>query len=123
MKTEADYYALFETYRAGGLADAERTALEHRLAADPALAQRLREFEELTGTLTAYGRRQALRHRLAAIHADMVSERTPRLDLAKVAEQDERGEQFASGQAPRPMLRISRTEQKLRAFWQSHRAP
>ncbi|MBT2556457.1 trypsin-like peptidase domain-containing protein [Hymenobacter sp. ISL-91] len=122
MKTEADYYALFEAYRAGGLADADRTTLEHRLAADPALAQRLQEFEELTGTLTAYGRRQALRQRLAAIHADMVAEQAPRLDLAKVAEQDERGEQFASGQAPRPMLRISRTEQKLRAFWQGHRA-
>ncbi|WP_019946419.1 trypsin-like peptidase domain-containing protein [Hymenobacter aerophilus] len=122
MKTEADYYALFDAYRAGGLADAERTALEHRLAADPALAQRLQEFEELTGTLTAYGRRQALRQRLAAIHSDMVSEQTPRLDLAKVAEQDERGEQFATGQAPRPTLRISRTEQKLRAFWQGHRA-
>ncbi|SDY38665.1 S1 family peptidase [Hymenobacter psychrophilus] len=122
MKTEADYYALFEAYRAGGLADAERTALEHRLATDSALARRLHEFEELTGTLTAYGRRQALRRRLQTIHANMLAEQTPTLDLAKVAEQDERGEQFATGQAPRPMLRISRTEQKLRSFWQGHRA-
>ncbi len=122
MKTEADYYALFEAYRAGGLAEEERAALEHRLAADPELARRLSEFEDLTGTLTAYGRRQALRRRLQAIHAAMVADQAPRLDLAKAADQDERREQLATRPAPRPMLRVSRTEEKLRAFWQGHRA-
>ncbi|MDU0370733.1 trypsin-like peptidase domain-containing protein [Hymenobacter endophyticus] len=123
MKTEADYYALFDAYRSGGLAEEERTALEHRLAADPQLAQRLHEFEELTGTLTAYGRRLALRRKLHAIHADMDAERAVRLTpLAKAAEEDERHEQFSTGRAPRPALRISRTEEKLRAFWQGHRA-
>ncbi|GAB2795652.1 S1-C subfamily serine protease [Hymenobacter luteus] len=123
MKTEADYYALFDAYRAGTLPDEERAALERRLAADPVLEQRLQEFETLTGTLTAYGRRLALRRKLHAIHADMEAEQAVRLTpLAKVAEEDERHERFASGQAPRPMLRISRTEEKLRAFWQGHRA-
>ncbi|MCA8832361.1 trypsin-like peptidase domain-containing protein [Hymenobacter pini] len=123
MKTEADYYALFDAYRSGGLAEDERTALEHRLAADPELARRLQEFEELTGTLTAYGRRLALRRKLHAIHADMDAERAVRLTpLAKAAEEDERHEQFATGRAPRPALRISRTEEKLRQFWHGHRA-
>ncbi|WP_139924894.1 trypsin-like peptidase domain-containing protein [Hymenobacter sp. DG01] len=123
MKTEADYYALFDAYRAGTLPDEERTALERRLAADPALERRLQEFEALTGTLTAYGRRLALRRKLQAIHADMEAEQAVRLTpLAKVAEEDERHERFASGQPPRPMLRISRTEEKLRAFWHGHRA-
>ena len=123
MKTEADYYALFDAYRSGELAEEARTSLEHRLAADPELARRLQEFEELTGTLTAYGRRLALRRKLHAIHADMDAEKAVRLTpLAKVAEEDERHEQFAGGRAPRPMLRISRTEEKLRAFWHGHRA-
>ncbi|UOQ75595.1 trypsin-like peptidase domain-containing protein [Hymenobacter sp. 5516J-16] len=123
MKTEADYYALFDAYRAGTLPDDERAALERRLSADSELARRLQEFEELTGTLTAYGRRLALRRKLHAIHADMDAEQAVRLTpLAKVAEEDERHERFANGQAPRPALRISRTEQKLRAFWNSHRA-
>lgn len=123
MKTEADYYALFDAYRSGGLAGEERATLEHRLAADPELARRLQEFEEVTGTLTAYGRRLALRRKLHAIHAEMDAERAVQLTpLAKVAEEDERHEQFATGRAPRPMLRISRTEEKLRAFWHGHRA-
>lgn len=123
MKTEADYYALFDAYRAGQLGADERSALEQRLAADPELARRLQEFEQLTGTLTAYGRRQALRRKLQAIHADM--EAGPKLrstPLAKVAEDDERHERFATGQAPRPLLRISRTEETLRNFWNGHRA-
>ena len=122
MKTEADYYALFEAYRAGKLAEEERATLEHRLAADPELARRLREFEDLTGTLTAYGRRLALRRRLQSIHSEMKAEQAAGLPLAKIAEEDERREQFATGRTPRPMLRISRTEEKLRAFWQGHRA-
>jgi len=123
MKTEADYYALFDAYRSGGLAEEERATLEHRLAADPELVRRLQEFEEVTGTLTAYGRRLALRRKLHAIHADMDAEQAVRLTpLAKVAEEDERHEQFATGRPPRPMLRISRTEEKLRAFWHGHRA-
>ncbi|MBX0292621.1 serine protease [Hymenobacter sp. HSC-4F20] len=123
MKTEADYFALFDAYRAGTLPADERAGLELRLAADADLARRLQEFEELTGTLTAYGRRLALRRKLHAIHADMEAEQAVRLTpLAKVAEEDERHERFATGQAPRPLLRISRTEEKLRAFWNSHRA-
>lgn len=123
MKTEADYFALFDAYRAGTLPADERAALELRLAADADLARRLQEFEELTGTLTAYGRRLALRRKLHAIHADMEAEQAVRLTpLAKVAEEDERHERFATGQAPRPLLRISRTEEKLRAFWNGHRA-
>ncbi|GAB3239684.1 hypothetical protein GCM10027346_33150 [Hymenobacter seoulensis] len=123
MKTEADYYALFEAYRSGELAPDERADLERRLAADPGLERQLQEFEALTGTLTAYGRRLALRRKLHAIHADMDAEQAVRLTpLAKAADEDERHERFATGQAPRPMLRISRTEEKLRDFWNGHRA-
>ncbi|UYZ62023.1 trypsin-like peptidase domain-containing protein [Hymenobacter weizhouensis] len=119
MKTEADYYALFDAYRAGELAAADRASLEQRLAADPELARRLREYEELTGTLTAYGQRLSLRRKLRAIQADMDAEEAVRLASPAA---DAPAAPFATGQAPPPLLRISRTEQKLRAFWNGHRA-
>ena len=64
MMTEADYYALFDAYRNGELAGAERANLERRLAADPSFAQRYYDFEELTTTLTSYGERLATRAKL-----------------------------------------------------------
>ena len=39
MKTEADYYALFDAYRSGLLAPDEQASLERRLNAEPDLAQ------------------------------------------------------------------------------------
>ncbi|QJX46981.1 trypsin-like peptidase domain-containing protein [Hymenobacter taeanensis] len=118
MKTEADYYALFDAYRSGELAVPQRADLERRLAADPDLAQRLNEYETLTGTLTAYGQRLALRRKLNAIQADMNAEKAVRLS----SEELPAPHLFSTPEAPRPALRISRTEEKLRQFWGSHRA-
>ncbi|MCC2545947.1 serine protease [Hymenobacter sp. BT175] len=111
MMTEADYYALFEAYRVGQLPAPARADLERRLAADPDFALRFAEFEELTGTLNAYGHRMATRRKLRAIQAEMDQEQT---DIAPAAP-------FET-QAPQPMLRISRTERRLREFWSAHRA-
>jgi serine protease Do len=118
MKTEADYYALFDAYRSGELAAPQRTDLERRLAADPDLARRLSDYETLTGTLTAYGQRLALRRKLNAIQADMDAEQAVRLSPVETPARSP----FSTDEAPRPALRISRTEEKLRQFWGSHRA-
>ncbi len=115
MQTEADYYALFEAYDRGELAAPARAGLEARLAADPALALRYADFSELTDTLRAAGRRQALRQQLRGLHTALLAETnapaappaaTPGFLRATV----------------NPLLRISRTERVLREFWSGHRA-
>ncbi|GAA4352290.1 hypothetical protein GCM10023185_11800 [Hymenobacter saemangeumensis] len=115
MKTEADYYALFEAYDRGELAAPARADLEARLAADPALALRYADFVELTSTLRAFGQRQATRRKLRGIHAAM---------LAPEAADEPLAASVASPltRSVNPMLRISRTEQALRNFWNGHRA-
>jgi S1-C subfamily serine protease len=114
MMTEADYYALFEAYSRGELAAPARADLEARLAADPALALRYADFAELTDTMRTYGRHEQLRQQLRGIHAGMVKGETASLK----AEVDALKKQTATS----PMLRISRTERKLREFWSGHRA-
>ena len=122
MMTEADYYDLFEAYAQGGLAGPARANLEARLAADPALALRYADFAEMTGTLRAYGRRQAVRQQLLGIHAAMLNGDAVAGDTL-VAEDERRGPRPAAAQpAALPMLRISRTERRLREFWNGHRA-
>ena len=110
MMTEADYYALFEAYANGELAGPARANLEARLSADPALALRYADFSEMTGTLRAYGQRRQARQQLRGIHATMLAADAP--------------EEIASPftHTVNPMLRISRTERKLREFWSGHRA-
>jgi len=113
MMTEADYYALFEAYSQGELAGPARANLEARLAADPALALRYADFTEMTGTLRAYGQRQQARQQLRSIHAAMLAADAPEeiaLPESKLTH------------TVNPMLRISRTERKLREFWSGHRA-
>jgi S1-C subfamily serine protease len=113
MMTEADYYALFEAYAQGELAGPARANLEARLAADPALALRYADFIEMTGTLRAYGQRQQTRQQLRSIHAAMLAADVPEevaLPGTKLTH------------TVNPMLRISRTERKLREFWSGHRA-
>jgi S1-C subfamily serine protease len=113
MMTEADYYALFEAYAQGELAGPARANLEARLAADPALALRYADFTEMTGTLRAYGQRQQTRQQLRCIHAAMLAADAPEeiaLPETKLTH------------TVNPMLRISRTERKLREFWSGHRA-
>lgn len=112
MMTEADYYALFEAYDRGELAAPARADLEARLAADPALALRYADFVELTGTLQAQSRRRALRQQLRGIHADMAKGQTSlKTDVDAVKAENST-----------PMLRISRTERRLREFWNGYRA-
>ena len=115
MMTEADYYALFEAYAQGELAGPARANLEARLAADPALALRYADFTEMTSALRAYGQRQQVRQQLRSIHATMLAADAP--------------EEFAKSNSEptlmhsvNPMLRISRTERRLRNFWSGHRA-
>ena len=110
MMTEADYYALFEAYAAGELAGPARTSLEARLSADPDFALRYADFTELTGTLRTYRQRQQTREQLRGIHAAMLAAEAP----AEVAS--------PFTHTVNPMLRISRTERKLREFWSGHRA-
>jgi serine protease Do len=114
MMTEADYYALFEAYSAGELAGPARADLEARLSADPTLALRYADFTELTGTMRAYGQRQRARQQLRGIHAAMLAADAPAAMDAPVASK--------LTHTVHPILRISRTERKLREFWSGHRA-
>ncbi|MDQ2768884.1 MAG: trypsin-like peptidase domain-containing protein [Bacteroidota bacterium] len=113
MMTEADYYALFEAYAHGELAAPARADLEARLNADPALALRFADFTELTDTLRAHGRRQQARQQLRGIHAAMLAAETP-----EALTQPE----VKLTHSVNPLLRISRTERRLREFWSGHRA-
>ncbi|HEX8327500.1 MAG TPA: trypsin-like peptidase domain-containing protein [Hymenobacter sp.] len=115
MMTEADYYALFEAYADGELAGPARANLEARLAADPALALRYADFTEMTSTLRAYGQRQTVRRQLQGIHAGMLAaDETEAMPTADTAGK--------LSHSVNPILRISRTERKLRDFWNGHRA-
>ena len=113
MMTEADYYALFEAYADGELAGPARANLEARLAADPALALRYADFAELTGTLRTYGQHQQARQQLRGIHAAMLTAEAPE-EIIRPA--------TLLTHTVNPILRISRTERRLREFWSGHRA-
>lgn len=110
MKTEADYYALFDAYRNGQLAPDEQAALERRLAAEPDLAQQLRDFDALTSTLHGYGQRLTARRKLRAMQAALDAEQAGTEAIIK------------TGHPTMPVMRISRTEEQLRDFWSGHRA-
>ncbi|RTQ53757.1 serine protease [Hymenobacter gummosus] len=107
MMTEADYYAFFDDYLNNRLEEPVRQNLERRLAADPVLAERLADYQRLTGTLTAYGQRLRLSDKLRAIQAEIDAEEE---------------EVVETGRPEMPVMRISRTEQWLREFWHGHRA-
>lgn len=107
MMTEADYYAFFDDYLHDRLEAPVRQNLERRLAADPVLAERLADYQRLTGTLTAYGQRLRLSDKLRAMQAEIDAEQE---------------EVRATDQPQMPVMHISRTEQWLREFWHGHRA-
>ena len=113
MMTEADYYALFEAYAQGELAPPARDALEARLSADPALALCFADFTDLTHTLRAHARHQQARQQLHGIHAAMLA-----AEAFEVLPQPE----VKLTHSVNPLLRISRTELRLREFWSGHRA-
>ena len=113
MMTEANYYALFEAYAAGELAAPARADLEARLSADPTLALRFADFTELTDTLRALGQRQQARQQLRGMHAAMLAADAP-VEMPVSAGN--------LTHTVHPILRISRTERRLREFWSGHRA-
>jgi len=113
MMTEADYYALFEAYSNGELAAPARADLEARLSADSSLALRYADFTQLTDTLRAFGQRQQARQQLHGIHAAMLAADAP-VEMAASAGK--------LTHTVHPILRISRTERRLREFWSGHRA-
>jgi serine protease Do len=113
MMTEADYYALFEAYSTGELAIPARADFEARLSADPALALRFADFTELTDTLRTLGQRQQARQQLRSIHAAMLAAEAPAETPVSAGHLTH---------TVHPILRISRTERKLREFWSGHRA-
>ena len=118
MLTEADYYALFEAYADGALDEAGRADFKARLAADPVLQVRYTDFTAMTGTLRAYGQRQQTHQQLRGIHAAMLTAET----VNSPAAADHAVALPAARPVPAPMLRISRTERRLREFWSGHRA-
>ena len=110
--TDTDYYALFEAYAQGELAGPARANLEAHLAADPALSLRYADFVELTSTLRAYGQHQQARQQLRTLHAAMLAAEAPAEPIIEPP----------LTHTVNPMLRISRTERRLREFWSGHRA-
>jgi serine protease Do len=114
MQTESDYYALFEAYQRGELADGARADLEARLGADSRLRQRYTEFEELTTTLRTYAERRRTRQLISGLHTAMLA--------AEAAPEVEEKQLGGMSYAVNPRLSISRTEQRLREFWSGHRA-
>jgi serine protease Do len=114
MQTESDYYALFEAYQRGELADGARADLEARLGADSRLRQRYTEFEELTITLRTYAERRRTRQLISGLHTAMLA--------AEAAPEVEEKQLGGMSYAVNPRLSISRTEQRLREFWSGHRA-
>ncbi|MET4074389.1 serine protease [Hymenobacter sp. UYCo722] len=113
MMTEADYYALFEAYSAGELASPARADLEARLSADSSLALRYADFTQLTDTLRGLGQQQQARQQLHGIHAAMLAADAP-VEMEAPAGK--------LTHTVHPILRISRTERRLREFWSGHRA-
>ena len=113
MMTEPDYYALFEAYSSGELAAPARADFEARLIADSTLALRFADFTELTATLRTLGQRQQARQQLRGIHAAMLAAEAP-VEMPVSAGN--------LTHTVHPILRISRTERKLREFWSGHRA-
>ena len=112
MQTEADYYALFEAYQRGELTADARASLEARLGAESRLQQFYAEYLDLTGTLYTYGERRRTRHVISTLHEAMLAaEATPPVEVAPTLTH-----------YVNPLLRISRTERKLREFWGGHRA-
>ncbi len=118
--TEADYYALFEAYTTGQLAAPARANLQARLAADPALALHYADYMELTATLRAAGQRQALRQQLTALHAALIPGTSVPESAAMLTATVNPLKPLERPAAPK--LHISRTERRLRDFWNGHRA-
>ncbi|QIX61705.1 trypsin-like peptidase domain-containing protein [Hymenobacter sp. BT18] len=109
MKTEADYYELFEAYQRGELPEPSRAELAARLAADPVMARRYADFDSLSKSLQAYGQRRTLRGKLTALQAELDAE-------------TQQGTTQDTGVPTMPTLYISPVERRLREFWGSHRA-
>src|SRR5689334_5770003 len=69
--TELQAYELIERYLNGNLSDSELQEFEHRLLIDPILAERAKQYHELTGALHTYGQRTQLKRKLAKLHQQL----------------------------------------------------
>ncbi|GGK66441.1 trypsin-like peptidase domain-containing protein [Rufibacter glacialis] len=66
--SDRELLELIERYHQHQVTSSERRALEERMAADPAFAQRVQEAKLFTAALQNHGRQQALRDRLNQHH-------------------------------------------------------
>lgn len=82
---ERETIALIEKYLHGEMSLAERQAFETSLQADAGLAERYREYQELTGTFRAFHQRQSLKEKLNQIHALMEEEAAAELPALEPA--------------------------------------
>ena len=65
-------YHWIEKYLAGQLTGEELSNFELRLKTNPALAEQLQQYQEVTNTLKQYNQRKALKQKLNTIHAQTV---------------------------------------------------
>ena len=72
-------YHWIEKYLAGQLAGEELSNFELRLKTDPALAEQLQQYQEVTDTLHFYSQRKSLKQKLNAIHAESFEPQTKKV--------------------------------------------
>ena len=72
-------YNWIERYLAGELTGEELSNFELRLQTDPALAEQLQQYREVTDTLQFYGQRKSLQQKLNAIHAQSFEPQTKKI--------------------------------------------
>src|SRR5688572_1045262 len=105
--TELEAYAQIERYLTGEMPAREAADFEAQLRLDPVLARQAREFEELTTALQQHGRRQEVKKKLNAIHAEMMQQEAPMF----ISESEPISE---TAETAEPIL------PKWRVFWNAH---
>lgn len=72
--SDRELFEFIERYHQGQVTSVERTAFKERLAADPAFAQRVKEFELFSSTLQAHQKQTNLRQKLNHFYQDWKKE-------------------------------------------------
>ena len=73
--TEQQAYELIENYLHGNMPDNEVIEFEHLMLTDPILAERAKQYNELTGSLQLYGQRTRMQRRLNELHRQIEADR------------------------------------------------